>query len=340
MPAKARTYEHLLAYVIDHPWAITHGMRQLIANVIARRIAGEDVDETAIGAARVARETRAESIPTGGSVAVIPLHGVIAPRMNLFSEISGGATYEGLGAQLQEAVNDPNVHTILFDVDSPGGNVAGASELAREVLAARAKKTVIAQAAHMMCSAAYWVMSGATEIVASPSALVGSIGVYGIYDDLSAALEQLGIKRTVISAGKYKSEGVGGVGLSAEAQAHVQTLIDGAYGRFVGDVGKGRGVSPAAVRGGYGEGRALEVDGALKLGMVDRIGTLSDTLARITRPAPAGALRGASDPPPAATRQEVSPAPTRQELPAAKVDADMIEWQRRALAVEAQGFQR
>jgi signal peptide peptidase SppA len=341
MPRSAR-FEHLVAYVIEHPWAITDGMRQLIANVVARRLAGEDTDEEGLVAARQARETRAQAIPTGGTVAVIPVHGVLAPRMNLFSEVSGGATYEGLTSQLHEAVADPNVHTILFDVDSPGGNVAGASEMAREVLKARTQKPVIAQAAHMMCSAAYWVMSGATEIVASPSALVGSIGVYGIYDDLSAALEQLGVKRTVLSAGKYKAEGIGGVGLNAEAQAHLQSLINGAYGRFVGDVAKGRGVSAAAVRDGYGEGRAIDGDRALTLGMIDRIATLSDTLARVTQPAAAGSLRGSTPLPPTATRQEPTPASaTRQELPAAApVDAQMIEFQRRALALVEKGLRR
>jgi ClpP class serine protease len=83
--------------------------------------------------------------------------------MNLLSEVSGGTTFEALTKQLQAAVADPDVKTIVFDVDSPGGNVAGASEFAREVLRARATKPIIVQAHHLLASAAYWPMAGATE---------------------------------------------------------------------------------------------------------------------------------------------------------------------------------
>src|SRR5215831_3181215 len=209
-----RNYTHLVAFALEHPWAITPPMRALIAEILARRLAGLDPDDDAIAAAMEARATREVPVPTGGTLALIPLFGVVAPRMNLFTEMSGGTTFEGLTAQLTAAVNDPNIKTIVFDVDSPGGNVAGTSEFAREVLRARAIKPVIAHANHLMASAAYWAMAGATEIVASPSALVGSIGVYTMHNDISAMLDALGIKREVFAAGKYKAEGVDGGPLS------------------------------------------------------------------------------------------------------------------------------
>src|SRR5262249_39956041 len=179
-----------------------------------------------------------------------------------------------------------------FDVDSPGGNVAGATEFAREVLAARAKKTVVAHANYLLASAAYWAMSGATEIVASPSAQVGAIGVLTLHNDISKMLEQMGIKREVLSAGKFKGEGMDGGPLSTEARAHIQDLIDGAYGRFIGDVAKGRGVTPADVRNGFGQGRALAVEAALATGLIDRVATLQDTLARVGASPTGGTLRG------------------------------------------------
>jgi signal peptide peptidase SppA len=259
---------------------------------------------------------------------VIPLFGVVAPRMNLFTEVSGGTTFEALTAQLQAAVADPNIKTIVFDVDSPGGNVAGASEFAREVLRARTIKPVIAHANHLMASAAYWGMAGATEIVASPSALVGSIGVYTLHEDISAMLGELGVKREVFSAGKYKAEGVDGGPLSDDAKAHVQSLVDGAYGRFVGDVAKGRGIKAADVRNGYGEGRTLSADAALAAGLIDRIATLQDTLARVLQPTTARGVgtRAEDDAPPVVT------SPPLQE-PLAARDPALYEFERRALAL-------
>lgn len=323
----AGRYDHLVAFALEHPWAVTPAMRAIIAGILAQRLAGEEADDATIAAALDARSTRDIPVPTGGTVAVIPLFGVIAPRMNLFSEMSGGTTFEALGKQLQAAVADPNVRQIVFDVDSPGGNVAGASEFAREVLRARTIKPVIAQAQHLLASAAYWPMAGATEIVASPSAMVGSIGVYALHEDISGMLAQLGIRREVFAAGKYKAEGVDGGPLSEDARAHVQTLIDGAYNRFVGDVAKGRGVKPADVRSGYGEGRLLNAEQALAAGLIDRIATLEDTLARVTQPVTAGSVRGAADVPPV-----ITDAPVSQESRAGR-DPFLAEMEQRVLTI-------
>jgi signal peptide peptidase SppA len=329
-----RNYVHLVAFALEHPWAITPPMRALIADILARRLAGLDPDDAVIAAALEARATRDMPVPSGGSVALIPMHGVISPRMNMFTETSGGTTFEALTKQLQAAVADPNVRTIVFDVDSPGGNVAGASEFAGEVLRARSIKTVIAQANHLMASAAYWGMAGATKIIASPSALVGSVGVYTIHDDVSAHLDALGVKREVFSAGKYKAEGADGGALSADAKTHVQGLVDGAYGRMVGDIAKGRGVRPSDIRSGYGEGRTLSADQALSAGLIDSIGTLHDTLARVLQPTTsvAGPARAEADAPPVITD-------SRSKESHVVRDPALIEYERRALALQLESFQ-
>lgn len=327
MPRKPHTYDHLAAFALEHPWALTDNMREVIANTIARRLAGMDDDDDGIARAQQARETRDLAVRGGGLVAVLPLHGVIAPRMNLLSEISGGATFEGLTKQLNAAVADPDIQTIVFDVDSPGGNVAGASEFAREVLRARTLKPIIVQGNYLMASAAYWAMAGATELVASPSAMIGSIGVYSLHDDLTEARSKLGIKREVLSAGKYKAEAVGGMPLSDAARAHQQHLIDSFYDRMLGDIAKGRGVSAAAVRSGYGEGRVLNADDALAAGLIDRIGTLDDTLARVTQPATVGRVRVAAAAPPAITE---APTPS-QESRVVPTGSQFAAFERRVL---------
>jgi signal peptide peptidase SppA len=272
-------YAHVLSFALEHPWAVTRSMGQQIAQIIARHVAGEDLEPGALAALVQRQNTPAAA---AGGTAVIPVYGVIAPRMNLMSEMSGGTTFEALTAQLHEALANPGVGTIVFDVDSPGGNVAGATEFAREVLKARTQKPIIAQSNHLMASAAYWAMACATEVVASPSSMVGSVGIYTMHDDVSEALAKLGVKRTVIGAGKFKTEGLDGGPLSEAALAHVTQIVASAYDRFVTDVAAGRGVKRTEVENGYGEGRAITAEDALALGMIDRIGTLSDTIARAT----------------------------------------------------------
>jgi signal peptide peptidase SppA len=260
--------------------------------------------------------------------------------MNMFSEISGGATFEALGQQVEDAARDPNVRTIVLDVDSPGGNVAGATVFHKQVADANAQKPVIGQVQYTGASAAYWALAACEEIVAAPDSLVGSVGIYALHDDIREALARRGIQREVLSAGKYKAEGVGGGALTAEARAHVQGLIDGAYGRFVGDVARGRHVTPAAVRDGFGEGRVVDVDQALALGMIDRIGTLQDTLARVAS-SPLGTSRAAVHAASVVEDQARPPlaadAPSQQ--PRIVRDATFITFERRVLEHQLHGLQ-
>lgn len=278
----SRHYEHVLSFALEHPWAVTPSMRPIIAGILARRIAGHDTDPAEIQAALVNRKNLPQ--PAKGAVALIPLYGVVAPRVNLLSDFSGGTTFEALHQQLDAAVANPEVKTIVFDVDSPGGNVAGATEFARAMLKARTQKPIIAQAQYLMASAANWVMSCATEIVAAPSARVGAIEVYALYDDISEALAKEGIKRTLVAAGKFPPEGQDGGPLSDQFKAHLKSLCESFYGYQVADIAKGRGVKESDVRNGFGNGRVVTADEALALGMIDRIGTLDDTLARVMTP--------------------------------------------------------
>lgn len=300
-------YEHVLSFALEHPWAVTRPMLAVIAGILGRRVAGLKASEEEIAAALVNRKNLPQPVE-GGSVAVIPVYGVIAPRANLLSDMSGGTTFQTLTGQLHEAMANKAIKTIVLDVDSPGGSVAGATEFARELLRARTKKPVIAVAQYTMASAAYWIGAAATEVVAAPSALVGSVGVLTIHNDISAALADLGVKRTYISAGKHKIDGNEAEPLSAVAAADIQAKVDEAYSVFVGDISKGRGVSVAEVRSGFGEGRIVSAAEALQLGMIDRIATLDDTLARVLSGAAAPDARAARTPSIPDTTQEPSPA--------------------------------
>jgi signal peptide peptidase SppA len=284
---RAHACDRVLSMAL-YPWAITAPMLSVVANILGHRLAGDALDTsqlekrapaalTIVGA----RGPLINDAPQANAVAVLPIHGVLAPRMNALSDISGGATYEEASLALRDIMAKPEVGTIVLDIDSPGGSVLGASEFARELLKARATKKIIAQAHYEMCSAAYWIGACATEVVAAPSAMVGSIGVYSLHEDLSKALEQMGVKLTYIAAGKFKVDGNEAEPLSDSARKRLQGLVDAHYARFVGDVAKGRGVVESDVRGGFGEGTSLTADEAVAAGLVDRIGTLEETVARV-----------------------------------------------------------
>lgn len=278
-------YAHVLSFALSHPWNLEPQMLSVVADILARRIAGQDTDRAEIEAALVNRKNLPQ--PRAGSIAVIPVYGVLAPRMNLMSEMSGGTTYDKLAVQLSEAMANKAVRTIVLDIDSPGGSVAGNAEFARQVLTARAKKPIVAVGQYTMASAAYHIASAATEIVAAPSARVGSIGTYAIHDDLSESLAKLGVKRTYISAGDGKVDGNNTEPLSEQARARAQSNINEYYGQFVSNVVKGRGQGMTAdrVRDEW-KAHLYTAQEALSLGMIDRIATLEETVSRLLSGSP------------------------------------------------------
>lgn len=322
-------YDHVLSFCLEHPWAVTRSMRLVLANILARRLAGHAADPAEIEAALVNRRNLPQ--PKGdGAVAIIPVYGVIAPRLNMMSEMSGGTTFETLTAQLREAMGNKTITTVVFDIDSPGGNVAGMSEFAALVREARAKKPIIGQIQYTGASAAYDIAASCTKVYAAPSASVGSVGVFTIHEDLSKALEMEGVKVTYISAGKYKVDGNETEPLGKDVAERWQAKVDHAYNRFLKDVSAGRGVALGDVAAGYGQGDTVTAPDALTLGMIDGISTLDDTLARVmSGTADDRAAKTVS--PPLGTAQEPSPATAQDRLADTTLEHDAFEFQLHAL---------
>lgn len=223
---------------------------------------------------------RPMSVPsTGmGSIAVIPVHGMITHRGSSF--IGGGATIEDLTQQFRQAMTDPSVSAIVMDFDSPGGDVDGVDELAGEIYQGRKQKPVTAVSNSLCASAAYYLASQASELLASPSSLTGSIGVYTLHGDYSEALDNAGIRMTMIKYGENKGEGNPYEPLSDPAHDHLQEMVNTFGGQFEKAVARGRGVKQDDVHKKFGQGRVFDAQKAVKLGMADRVGTLDDALAK------------------------------------------------------------
>jgi signal peptide peptidase SppA len=137
-------------------------------------------------------------------IAVIEIAGTLVHRGAWIGQSSGLTSYEGIAAQLQAAVADPSVRGIALDIDSFGGEVAGAFDLADRIRAARVQKPVHAFVAEHALSAGYVLASQADRIILPRTGAVGSIGVVALHTDMSGALDQKGIAVTLIHAGSHK----------------------------------------------------------------------------------------------------------------------------------------
>lgn len=269
----------------ERPWAILPGKLEALLEVVEQHATagGFSVDEirARIGEPRAA--ARAQAVPrSGGKVALLSMTGIIAHRMDMFMAFSGGTSTQRFSDEFDAAMADEEVSDIVIDCDSPGGSVVGTPELAKRIYDARGKgKRIIAVANGLMASAAYWICAAADEVVATPSAEVGSIGVFCVHLDATSYFEKEGLKHTIVRAGDHKAEGNPYEALSEDALAHMQSQVDEFYGMFVNAVATYRGRAVQDVEAKYGQGRTLLAKPALAAGMVDRIATLEETLQRL-----------------------------------------------------------
>lgn len=279
-------YPHILAAFASEYWAMDGDKLLAIVDLLAMQAEGGKFSAEEIEA-RISPQTAAAVARREGTVAIVPLRGIISPRAAMVqnSSTGGGATAEGFAQAVEQLAGNDDVKAIIVDADTPGGNVLGVDEASAAVAAVRGVKPIVVQVTGNLASAGYWIGASADEIVMSPSSSVGAIGVRTAYDDISARLEKEGVTREILSAGKFKGEGILGP-LSDETRAYMQGRLDEYYGMFVDRVAQGRGVTADAVRNGFGQGRMLGAAAAVREGMADRVGTMNETLARFGVGAP------------------------------------------------------
>jgi signal peptide peptidase SppA len=179
-----------------------------------------------------------------------------------------------LEASVKSLTANDAVHTIVLNMDTPGGTVGGTQELAAAIRAfsdSRADRQVIVHARGMLASAGMWIASAANVIHATPTTEAGGIGVYGVMIDSSQAHKDAGVVVHVISSGGVKGAGVPGTELTPEQLAAEQRVIDQYNAAFVGAVAQYRGMPEDDVKA-INTGETWLAHAAHKLGLVDSVG--------------------------------------------------------------------
>lgn len=213
-------------------------------------------------------------------VAVIDVYGILAHRTAMQADSSYIQGYDGLARQLEGALADPAVGAILLNVDSPGGEVAGAFQLADQIRAARAVKPIAAVAGDMAASAAYLIASAAETVSIAPTGMAGSIGVVTSHVDMSRAMDSMGLTVTYIYAGAHKVDGNPFQPLPEAVAADIQAEIDHYYGLFVNAVAESRpNIAADAIRAT--EARLFIGQKAVAAGLADRVETPDQAIERL-----------------------------------------------------------
>lgn len=188
--------------VFSEPWLIMPDAHEAIQQALISHIAAPQVMESLDNAGD------GHTIQSSSNIAYIQLYGVVGKHLSGLEMACGGCSLDKVSAELRAAADDPSISKILLDVDSPGGTITGVPELAHLIREIKANKDIFAFTERMMGSAAMWIASACTGILATPSAKVGSIGAYLAMVDNSAKMEKDGTKLLLFEAGAHKAIGL------------------------------------------------------------------------------------------------------------------------------------
>lgn len=196
-------------------------------------------------------------------VAVIPVHGILINRFNwCWGFVTG---YDFIRKQMTLANADPDVKLIVFDHDSPGGEAAGCDELAREIKDLDTPTMALVNS--LSCSGSFWLAAPCDQIVAAPSASVGSIGVYIQHMNIAKMLAEWGIEIEFIKAGEFKTSGNPYEDMSDADRAYLQQMVDERASEFYRAVAEFRGIEESVVKGT--QARVMRPTEAIALGLID-----------------------------------------------------------------------
>jgi ClpP class serine protease len=226
--------------------------------------------------ARIVAQREGKPYAMVGSLAVIAIEGTLIHKGKWIGASSGATTYEGIHAAVRAAAEDPQVKGVVFEVDSFGGEAAGAFDAAKRIRLLSEAKPTLAILTDYALSAGYLLASAARRISMPASGRAGSIGMAMVHTDYSGAIANRGLKVTVLTAGKFKGEGNPYEPLGVETAARLRA-----------DLEAGRRDLAKAIH--FGRGKRLSVDQALateaddfrgedaaRLGLVDRVEHPSD----------------------------------------------------------------
>ena len=259
-----KQYLKLHELIFNQPHMCTPDYAETVMAVLSDRL---NIDQGMFTASEKPKEA-SESMVSNG-VYHLPILGSMVHRGGALDAASGIQSYQAIQASLQEALDNPQVKSIMLEMDSPGGSVAGAFDLRDFIMEAKEQKPIYAYAKDTMASAAYLIGSAATKVYGSQTSSVGSIGVVAMHIDQSERNKQQGIKPTFVHAGSMKTAGNPHEPLEGEALNYLQESVNTSYEMFIDAVADARGLDKQDIRDT--EARVYRGQEAAKLGLIDGV---------------------------------------------------------------------
>lgn len=215
-----------------------------------------------------------------GPVAIVPIEGTLIHKGAFLGQSSGEMSYQGLQTKITAIRRDPSVRGVAYEVDTFGGEGAGAFDTAHMMAELSKEKPTIAILNDFAFSAGYLLASTARQIVMPSMGGAGSIGVITMHIDHSAKLEKAGSKVTIISSGKHKADGHSLGPLPENVRAKMQARVDKMREHFADAVGQFRGGRLTKAAALATEADSFSGDEAVKAGLADAVARPSEAFAQ------------------------------------------------------------
>ncbi|NPA69093.1 MAG: signal peptide peptidase SppA [Chlorobi bacterium] len=196
--------------------------------------------------------------------------------------VDGEGTEEQAGSKtLSEAIRkareDESVKAVVLRINSPGGSALASEVIWRETVLTGQNKPFMVSMGNLAASGGYYIACGADTIVAEPTTLTGSIGVFGILFNAKELMNKLGININTVNTNKYSDIGSPAKKLSDYERGIIKKAIEDVYSTFIAHVAEGRKISEDSVDA-IGQGRIWSGEDALKIGLVDTLGGLETAI--------------------------------------------------------------
>jgi capsid assembly protease len=263
---------HVREFVFGQPWAVTDKMLPVIADIVERHLSGEST----IAADNLRNTSATSEVKMENGLAIVDISGVLMQRAQMFERISGAVSYPRIESLVRQAI-ESEARAVVLRINSPGGEVWGCEACAKAIaeVSASSDKMVISWTDREMCSAAYWLGCQTNLVLATPDAVVGSVGVIATVADTSRAEKNLGLERKVIRSGPNKAVGQGPV--TDEQLDAIREMVAQYSESFWSSVSRARGVELSAE---IKSGRTWTGTQAVAAGLVDETMTFNELISK------------------------------------------------------------
>lgn len=184
---------------------------------------------------------------------------------------------EKMAAELIKLKNNEEVKAVVFRVNSPGGSAFVSEQIWRQVVELKSVKPIVVSMGNVAASGGYYISCGANKIIAEPNTLTGSIGIFGIFPNVSGLLHKLALSTDIVKTNTFADLGDMSRPMTADEKTLLQGYVERGYETFLDRCAKGRGMTPEAVNA-VGQGRVWTGQQALEKGLVDELGGIDTAI--------------------------------------------------------------